>query len=251
MLPILNIGPLAIQFPGLLILLGIYFSLMIAEKNSLKFDIKPNDISNLILIYFLSTLVIGRLTYIFQFPSIFFENPISIISINPNLVDFTSGLLFSLIVAYVFLQRKDINSLNMLDALSLPLLAFLLFFFLSQFSSGNTYGKPSDLPWAIELWGTNRHPLQIYYFLGVSAIILLQTNLQKKSNTAGILFIQTGIYFFLLVIFLDFFNGNPDNIFSNFNLTQIIAWVILSLLIFYQYKKISSDPKKLDLEDNQ
>ena len=244
MFPILNIGPLAIQFPGLLIILGVYFSLLVAEKNSSRFHINPNDISNLIFIYFLSTIIIGRLVYIFQYPTIFFQNPLSIISINPNLIDFNTGLLFSLIVSYIFIQRKNLKSLNVLDALSLPILVFLLFFFLSQLASGNTYGKPSDLPWAIELWGTRRHPLQIYYFLGISTIILLFFRLRKKTYTSGILFVQTSVSFLFLIIILDFFNGNPNNIISNFNLTQLIAWVMMSLLIFlFQRNNASTIPK--------
>ena len=251
MYPILNIGPLAIQFPGLLIILGVYFSLMVAEKNSPRFGIKPGDISNLMFLYFLSTIILGRLVYIFQFPGIFFENPLSIISINPNLVDFNNGLLFSIIVAYVFIQRKNLNSLKILDALLLPALVFMLFFFLSQLASGNNYGKPTDLPWGIELWGTARHPLQIYYFIGTSAIIAWVIQLQKKIFPDGILFFRTSISFLLLIVFMDFFNGNPDNIYSNFNLIQIIAWILLCIFIFLLYKINISGSKNMDLQQDQ
>ena len=75
MFPILNIGPLAIQTPGLVIIVGIYVSVLLVEKQSKRYSLNVSDVSNLIFLYLISTIIIGRLSYVFQFPSIFFENP--------------------------------------------------------------------------------------------------------------------------------------------------------------------------------
>lgn len=236
MFPILNIGPLAIQTPGLLLIIGIYISVLIVEKQSIRHELKTNDVSNLIFLYLLSTIIIGRLSYVFQFPSIFFENPLSLISISPSFFDFNSGLILSLLVALVFIQKKKLPLLKVLDSLSLPGLIFLVFVFFALYASGDFYGKPSVLPWTINLWGTTRHPLQIYYILGLIPVIAVNIYYSRKNNKPGYLFFQTGVSLSILVIFLDYFNGNPNNLISKINLLQIIAWISMIIIIFLKAK---------------
>ncbi len=243
MFPILNIGPLAIQTPGLLIIIGVYVSILIVEKQFYRHTLKANDLSNLIFVYLISTVIIGRLSYVFQYPSIFIENPLSLFSISPSFFDFSSGLILSLLIALIFIQRKKLPLLSVLDAISLPLLVFLVFFFFSLLASGNFYGKPSSLPWAIPLWGTTRHPLQLYYIIGLIPLIGINISSSRQNFIPGDLFFQTIFTFSILVIFLDYFNGNPNNLISKFNLIQILAWILMITLIIV--KMIKRKPASL------
>jgi prolipoprotein diacylglyceryltransferase len=236
MFPILNIGPLAIQTPGLLIIIGIYISILVVEKQSKRYSLNANDVSNLIFLYLISTIIIGRLSYVFQYPSLFFENPGSIFSISPSLFDFTSGLILALLVALIFIQRKKLPLREILDSISLPLLILLIFLFLALFASGNFYGKPSSLAWSIPLWGTTRHPLQIYYIIGLIPVIAFNIHLSKKRLPPGQLFLKSVFNLAILVVFLDFFNGNPNNLISNVNFLQIIAWLVMVVLVFVNAK---------------
>jgi len=231
MFPILNIGPLAIQAPGLIILAGIYISLVVLEKQYKYFKANPNDLSNLIFVYLLSTIVIGRFAYLLKYPSILVENPLSIVSLNPNLIDFPSGLIMSILVALIYLQKKKMNLKEVLDSYSIPFLVFLVFFFFAQFSSGNLFGKPSDLPWSIQLWGTTRHPLQLYYVFGLIPIILVMVKALKTRQNPGLFFVKSIALLSFLVVFLDYFNGDPKNMVGNFNVIQMAAWVSLLICI--------------------
>ncbi len=227
MFPIFNLGPLAIQAPGLIILIGIYTSFLVIEKQPKIFKGSTNDLSNLIFTLLTSIIILGRLSYILKFPSIFMENPISIISLSPSLIDFGSGSILGLIVISVFIQKKKLNPNEILDALALPLIVFLLFFFFAQLASGNLYGKPSSLPWSILLWGTNRHPLQIYYMLALLPIILLTIKRMVAYNRKGVLFFKTTSALSLLFVFFDFFNGDPNNLIAGFNKIQLVGLFLL------------------------
>lgn len=236
MFPILNIGPLAIQTPGLLIIIGIYISILVVEKQSKRFSLNAIDVSNLIFLYLISTIIIGRLSYVFQYSSLFFENPLSVFSLSPSLFDFTSGLILALLAALIFIQRKKLPLYRILDSLSLPLLIFLIFLFLASFASGNFYGKPSSLAWSIQLWGTTRHPLQIYYIIGLIPVIAFNIHLSKKKLPPGQLFLKSVFNLAILVVFLDFFNGDPNNLISNVNFLQIIAWLMIVVLVLVDAK---------------
>lgn len=239
MFPILNIGPVAIQAPGLIILVGIYLFILVVEKQSRYFKINSNDLSNLIFIYLVASLIIARIAYFSKFPSLLADNPLSLFSLNPNLFDFGSGLVLSILVIYIFIQKKKINLAELLDAMTLPLLVFLIFFFLAQFSAGNLFGKPSDLPWSVYLWGTTRHPLQIYYLIGILLILLNTFKEFKSRSIPGLLFLRSITLLSFLTVFLDFFNGNQQNTLGNINLIQIFAWIILfvSVIVYYLIQK--------------
>src|SRR5690606_33251889 len=148
------------------------------------------------------------------------ENPLSLFSISPSFFDISSGLILSLLIALVLIQKKKLPILIVLDSISLPLLVFLVFLFLSLFASGNFYGKPSTIPWAITLWGTTRHPLQLYYLIGLIPLIGINVHTSRQNYQTGDLFFQTIFTISILVIFLDYFNGNPNNQIASFNILQ-------------------------------
>lgn len=230
MFPILNLGPLAIQAPGLILLAGLYVAVLVVEKQSKHFTVSANDMTNLLFTYLISTVILGRLAYILEFPAVMLEKPLSIISLNPNLFDFPSGLVLSILIALIFIQRKNLNLNEVLEALALPLLIFLVFFFFAQYASGNLFGKPSSLPWSIQLWGTSRHPLQLYYIIGLIPIVFLTIKNMKSKNSQRFLLLRSLSYLSFLVIFLDFFNGDPNNLIGNINELQLIAFI--AFLIF-------------------
>ncbi len=101
------------------------------------------------------------------------RNPISIISLNPGLLDIWGGILVAVLVGLVYTQRKQIPLLSALDALT-PLLAVLMIAVpLSNLASGEAYGNPTTIPWSIYLWGMHRHPTQIYEALAAMLILIL------------------------------------------------------------------------------
>ena len=54
MFPILQIGPLALQTPGLFIIIGIWLGLSTSERFASRFHIDPNQLYNLVLVSLLA-----------------------------------------------------------------------------------------------------------------------------------------------------------------------------------------------------
>ena len=59
---------------------------------------------------------------------------------------------------------------SLLDALTPGFIVLAGGLALADLASGDAYGSPSSLPWAIELWGAARHPTQIYQLIAVIVI---------------------------------------------------------------------------------
>lgn len=107
MLPVIQIGPLALQTPGLIIILGMWLGITLGERHSSDSRVPPHVLENLILIMVASGLVGARLAYVIRYPVIFLSSPFSLVSPNPGLLDLWAGLATGLIVAIIYINKKS------------------------------------------------------------------------------------------------------------------------------------------------
>ena len=78
----------------------------------------------------------------------------------------TSGLLAAVIAG----QRRQLRLQPTLAALAPALVAISAAINLANFLSGDAFGAPTSLPWAIWLWGAARHPTQLYELAAALAV---------------------------------------------------------------------------------
>ena len=230
MLPVLNIGPLAIQVPGLVILLGLWLGLSLAERQAPHFGVKANQLYNLVFIALVAGLIGARLAYVLRYPQAFSGNLLSILSLNPGLLDLWGGIATGLVVALLYGQRKNMQFWPTLDALTPTLAVMAIAASLSQLASGAAFGAPTSLPWGIELWGARRHPSQLYEALaGASILMILWPGRFKPQENAP------GRYFLLFIalsagarLFLEAFRGDSVLLPGGLRLAQVLAWIVLA-----------------------
>ncbi len=242
MLPILQIGPFAMQTPGLAVLLGIWLGLTLAERLAPRFGANANHIYNLTFTALLAGILGARLSFVLQFPQAFITSPLSLISLNPALLDPIGGAVIGAFAALIYGNRKKLPLWSTLDALT-PLLAVAAIAIgLSHFASGDAFGMPTDLPWGINLWGLKRHPSQIYEV--ISAILVLWAILPKKrgpSKRGSVVSGRTFWHFLSLSagarLFLEGFRGDSLTLDNGLRVVQIVAWVVLAASLWMLHKR--------------
>jgi phosphatidylglycerol:prolipoprotein diacylglycerol transferase len=237
MFPILQIGPIAIQTSGLILILSLWIGLSLSERLSPQFNLLPNDVYNIVFVFLIAGIVAARLAYIFQYFSSFQNAPFNIFSLNPRLLDAQSGVVIGLVVSAAFANKKNLPLWSTLDALTPFFAVFHLAFWLSQFASGSLYGRATGLPWGIELWGAHRHPVQIYYLL--SGLIILWLIWPRKIITPlnpGSLFLAFLSLTSTTVLFLETFRAETPLLFSGIRLTQVFAWLLLAISVVLRQK---------------
>ncbi len=228
MFPVLQIGSLAVQVPGLLLLVGLWIGLSAAEKHAPKFGLHPDPLYKLVLAALLSGIIGARLFYVARFPAPFLANPVDFLSLNPGLLDPAGGLAAALIGALLTGQRLGMRLFPTLDAL-VPFFAVLqITTGFSNLSSGNAYGYSTDLPWAVSLWGAARHPSQVYQILAGS-LILWQFWPRKRVVES----LPPGTFFFQFVtvssfawLFLDAFREDSPAFSNGIRTFQVVAWAL-------------------------
>jgi len=241
MFPIINIGPFAIQASGLFVLIGIWGGLFLAERYLDRYKIEPKKFNNLVFISLISGLIGARLFFVIQYLEIFLQNPLSILSINPNLFDMFGGIICAILAGMIFGNKNGFKLWVTLDAIT-PILAVLsISIGLAHLASGSHFGIPTNLPFGIELWGQIRHPVQIYHIL--AAMMTLVFLWPGRKFNAGL---PPGVYFLFFIsissaayLLISGFQAKSHVIFYGFRSEQIIAWMILAICL-YGIKKLGN-----------
>ena len=239
MLPVLQIGPLAVQTPLLLSLLGLWLAMTVGARLAKRFEMESQALDDMVLISILAGLIGGRLLYILRFPKAFLENPTGALSINPELFLPTGGLLIGGIAFLILVQRRKLPLLRVLDALSIPAAIFAVFLGLSHLASGSFYGIATDLPIGIELWGASRFPFQILEILaaGLAAGLtwrrLASSSQQTEEGTDGDLFLYWAAVTALVWIVIDPLRADAALLFGRVHSTQLGALLVLAMIFWF------------------
>ncbi len=248
MLPILQLGPLAIQTPGLILLLGLWLSLTLAEKHAHRHGIPSEWLYNLAFTALLAGIVGARFAYAARYTSAFVASPVSLISLNPGLLDPVGGVAIGVIAALIYGQRKQLPLWPTLDALTPIFMGLAVALSLANLASGNGFGAETHLPWGIDLWGAKRHPAQIYEtFAALLILIFLWPNrgaLARRVTIPGTIFV---LFFTLSAaarVFLEAFRGDSATLPNGWRIAQVLAWIVFAVGL-WGLRKLTQSPQAI------
>ena len=229
MLPTLQIGPLVLQTPGLALLLSLWLGLTLSERRAPRHNIPAEALYNLAFYGLLAGMLGGRLVYAGLHLSAFLESPASLVSFNPGLFDAAGGLISAALAGAIYLRRRKLPAWNVLDALTPLFAALFVGAGLANLASGNGFGLPADLPWAIDLWGARRHPSQVYETL--AALLVLGWAMGARPQPAGQRFLTFAVLSAGSVLLLHAWRGDSQLMLGLVRQTQAGAWLVMALAL--------------------
>jgi len=250
MLPVVNIGPLVLQTPGLVTILGIWLAMTAVEKYARGLGRNVNQVSNLMLIGLIAGILGARLSFAASNLAAFQGNYLSILSLSPTMLDPIGGTAVGVIAGLVYGQRQKMIFWETLDLLTPGFAVFMIFLGLSNLVSGEGYGTPTNLPWGLQLWGEKRHPAQIYSILGAVLIFFLMFFRPGfKGLTPGGLFLGWLSMSSLVSIFLETFRGDSIIWGGGIRAGQVLSWVVLAITLILLGKRVQPGKDNQDLTD--
>jgi phosphatidylglycerol:prolipoprotein diacylglycerol transferase len=243
MLPILQIGPLALPLPELLLLAGFWLGLELTEKQAHRFGADARQIYNLVLIALLAGIVGARLAYAAQSPAVFLTSPLSLLVPRPQMLDLPGGLVTAALAGLIYGQRRRMPLWPTLDALTTLFLVMAVTVGLANFASGDGFGAPARLPWAISLWGKMRHPSQVYetvaaILVGIAVWPGSQIASRSQAGTAGFRFWSFAALTAAVQLFLQGFRGDSVLLLDVIRQEQVIAWIALAISLWQVGKRL-------------
>ncbi len=237
MFPILQLGPLAVQLPGLFFLLGVWVGLWLVERRAPRHGIPSETISSLVFWGLVAGILGARLGYALRFVDVYLQEPLALVSLNPSTLAPMDGAVAGGLVSLVYGRRKGLSLWPTLDALSPGLAVFSIALGLAHLSSGDAFGAPAGVPWAIGLWGARRHPSQIYEIVAAVLILGIVWRLQERRWPEGILFLS---WLGLAAggrLFLEAFRGDSVIVLDRLRLAQLLSLAVLLAAMLLMHRR--------------
>ncbi len=229
--PVLQIGPLALQFPGLLLLLGVWAAVLLAERRARREGVHSGTLSNLIFYALIAGLVGARLGHAVRFIQLYFENPLGLLALSPTTLSLPEGLLAAGLTGWIYHYRAGLPLWPTLDALTPGLAAVMIAIGLAHIASGDAFGSPADIPWAIQLWGARRHPTQIYETLAAALIFASTLRRPTPYPFPGYTFLRFTALTAAARLFLEAFRGDSLLMLGGIRTMQVVSLAALLLAL--------------------
>lgn len=189
---LIEIGPLAIRWYGLMYLLGFVFAMWLANRRADKpgSGWTREQVSDLLFAGFLGVVLGGRIGYVLFYNfDMFLDNPLYLFKVWTGGMSFHGGLLGVITAMFWYAYRHNRTFFNVADFIA-PLVPFGLGVGrLGNFINGELWGRPTDMPWGM-VFPTGgplpRHPSQLYEFFLEGVVLLLILNVFiRKPRPAG------------------------------------------------------------------
>lgn len=213
--------PRHLIFPLVASWIGMYLS----ERRARQRGGNAEALGNLIFYGLLGWVLGGRLLYAAAHLPVFLQAPASLVSPNAGLFDPLGAAATGILSALIYGRRHKMAFWQTMDSLT-PFFAVLAVGVgLSHLAAGTAFGKPADLPWAVDEWGARRHPTQIYETL--AALIIVTIVLLQRSTRPGLQFLNFAALSAAARIFLEAFRGDSQLLGWGIRLPQLVAWLVL------------------------
>ncbi len=174
----------------------------------------------------------ARIWYAVRFLDVYLADPGSLFALNTSTIAPMEGALTGLLTATIYGQRKGLRLWPALDVLTPSLAAFAIAVSLANLASGDAFGAPAGVPWAIELWGAARHPSQVYELVFGGLVMLVVWRLRMAKAPQGVLFLTWAALAAGSRLFLEAFRGDSVVVLGSLRLAQIASLAILMAAMF-------------------
>lgn len=244
MLPSISIGPYLLQTPGLALLLGVWIGLTLVEKEAVRLKLDKEIVYNMVFWSLVAGILGARLAYAARFMNVYLDDPLSLVALNPSTLSPQAGLLLGIAAAVGYGWWKKLPLRPTLDTIAPGLAIFMIGFGVAHILSGDAFGSPTELPWAIYLWDENRHPTQIYEIVLAIGILFAVWKRPFSRMGAGLNFLVAVSLTSASRLFLEAFRGDSLLWVGGLRAAQVASLGILLICLYMIRVWVLSPQKK-------
>jgi prolipoprotein diacylglyceryltransferase len=245
MLPTLSIGSLALPTFPLLLLGGFWGGMWLASYRAEQFGLDGDHVYNAGLYGLIAGILGARIWFVLAHWENYAGDLTQALSLSRSALSVGEGLIIAGLVVLIYIQRNRVPLGQFLDAVAPGLALALVIGHIGAFLGGQGLGQPSNLPWAIEIAGTPRHPVQLYK-AGASLIILAGLYLYRSWRPwPGFQFWVVIVLYSLTLLVLEIFQMRPYIVGNGYLAVQLMALaaavVALAVMAYNFTGEVSSE----------
>lgn len=234
-----TIAGIDIRWYGILIGVAFLLAIYISYLRAPKFGIVQDDILDLT-IFLIPCSIIGARAYyvIFSYDN-YQGNFIQMLNLRAGGLAIHGGIIAGVIVSYIVAKRKKIKFSNLADLIMPQVALAQAIGRWGNFFNSEAHGGPTNLPWAITVYGEKVHPTFLYESIWCFFIFILLIFLSNKIKFNG----QIALLYAMLYSFERFWveGLRTDSLMiGQFRQAQVLSLVVFILALsayIYQVRK--------------
>lgn len=247
MFPYLRLGPFLLQMPLLALVVGFWVGSTFIEREAVRLGLNKEKINSLIGYGLVGGILGARFVYAAQYASVYLANPLGLLSLNTSTLSPLGGFLVGIASAIVYGYRQELPLRQTLDALTPGLSFFMIAIGVSHLLSGNAYGAPTRIPWAMYLWSDYRHPSQLYEIFLALVVFTIVLPKALRADAPGARFVQFVALTATARIFLEAFRGDSLLWLDGYRAAQVMGLTVLliCIVVLRQWERTSQNESSI------
>ena len=232
MYPVLiQLGTFELRAYGIIVALSFFLGLWLSTKEAKRRGLDPGLIQDFALYALVGGIIGARLYFVlFSNPAYFLQKPWEIVAVWHGGISIIGALIGGLATAIWYCRRKKLSFWRFADTLAPGVALGQAAGVIACLLNGDSYGKPTDLAWAITYTDPRAmaplnvplHPVEIYEMAIYFLVFLLVWRTGKKYKTDGFAFLTYLAGYGAARFAVEFFRGSP----------AIFAWDIPAAQVF-------------------
>jgi phosphatidylglycerol:prolipoprotein diacylglycerol transferase len=197
---ITRLGPIALTWHGLLAALGVAVGFVVILREAQRLGFKADDVYTAAILAIPAGFIGARLVHVADNLAIYQANPMLLLSFQEAGMAIYGAFIGGLVAILAYIWYKHYSVWQSLDAAALGILVGDAVGRLACTVNGDSYGKPTDLPWGFiytnpgsfvprEWLGVPTHPFPVYEILWCLALAVLLYFLRTRIKAKGLLFL--------------------------------------------------------------
>lgn len=232
MYPILiQLGSFQLRTYGVIVALSFLLALWLSAREAKRKGLDPALIQDFAFYAFLGGIAGARIYFVvFSDPAYFLDRPWEILAVWHGGLGVIGALIGGLLTALWYCRKKNLSFWRLADVLAPGIILGQAAGILACLATGDSYGRPTDLAWAITYTDPRAmaprnialHPVEFYEMAAYFLVFLIVWSARAKSKFEGSVFLTYLAGYGVARLFVEFFRGNP----------AIFAWGIPAAQVF-------------------
>jgi phosphatidylglycerol---prolipoprotein diacylglyceryl transferase len=244
MYPLIQVGPFRLSSGGLCLLLAIVvFSVLIERIAAQRTGrMLAEQAGRVFLPALVGAAIGGRLWYGAFNWDLYGRMPSLFIALRVADFAWPGALFGGMFAGWLWGRWQGFDSVALADtaALSLPLAQAIAS--IGALLSGEAFGQPTDLPWGIPLFGTLRHPTQLYLFGASLFCAGALALLAHRTLPAGGLSASYLGFHGLTLLLVEVFRADSLLLPYGIRAAQVVGLALMLWALFWWRRSITHDP---------
>lgn len=223
MYPTLLIGPVALPTYPLFLLAGLWVGMWLSARRAGHLEIEGDHIYNAGLYGLLAGIIGARVWFVLSHWENYAGNLAQAFSLSRSALSTGEGLVIAGLAILIYLQRNTVPLGRFFDAVAPGLAVALAIGHTGAFLGGQAPGLSSNVPWAVEIAGATRHPVQLYFAVAALAGFAVLYAYRHFRPWSGFQFWLLVALYAAARLVLEIFQARPAIIGNGYLAGQILA----------------------------